>query len=130
MANRLTAEQVLKAAQMERSFWGRRIISAEKRGGFTDTDERYASQWTTCACGKVDSRIPMLGTGGGPCDSELRELGYLFTDLIIGWQTDFVDAADTLVRIENRADVLLLKMAKRKRVKSRPVKRARRRANS
>lgn len=111
-----TALEILTDARLHTSYWGKRIIKAEKRGRFTENDSEMVADWMTCACGKQDPRIPRLdfetcianrslGCLGAPADSELREKGVIFYNHIK--EHRFVDAARTLVKIEKRASIVL-----------------------
>ena len=62
---------------------------------------RKASDWTTCACGNQDARIPRHDETGSPIDLQLRELGIRFYTRIDHekWET----AKLILDQIEERA---------------------------
>lgn len=99
-----TALEILTDAGLHNSYWGKRIIKAEKRGEFTEGDVKKAGSWTTCACGKQDPRIPR-DEEGAPCDVYLWELGLGFNGKVYTHQV--VQAARTLVKIEKRAAIVL-----------------------
>ena len=99
------AEKTLVDAGLEETFWGTRIIEAEKRGDFSQGQTGLAGVWTTCACGKQDERMPREKQTGAPVDGILRALGSTFYADV--WQNDFADAAKTLVKIEERAAQIL-----------------------
>lgn len=106
----MTAKEILVAAKLERSFWGKRIIAAEKRGYSSDSDEKFASSWTTCACGRLDKRIPGIEDGDGPDDVKLRVAGQRFADAIDAYS--MLEAAEYLVAIEKRAKQILARLDK------------------
>ena len=98
------AKQLLEKAGLSETHWGKSIIRAEKNDGFNVWDKEFAADWTTCACGKQDPRIPREGRGS-PVDPTLFELGVSFSG-----QVDFdqiLAAAETLIRIEKRATEVL-----------------------
>ena len=102
-----TAQEILTDAGLSDTHWGLRIIEAEARGEFTDDDLRDASSWVTCACGRLDERVPR-NDYDAPRDRELKDLGVLFVSPV--FRGDFIDAADCLVEIERRAGELLAKI--------------------
>ena len=99
-----TAKQTLIGAGCDQTYWGKKVIAAEKRGGFTLINVRKASRWTTCACGKQDRRIPTSSVGE-PGDEKLTDYGVEFTTSVI--THDFLTAAQTLINIEHRATEIL-----------------------
>ena len=106
----MTAKQILTKAGLQSTFWGRRIIAAEKRGSFTESDRSRSAKWVTCACGKLAPGIPRYYDS--PRDTVLAKLGIEFCLL-----SEFADAqkqARLLVRIERRA-AQVLKCCVRKR---------------
>ncbi len=108
-----TAKQILTKARLHKSHWGKRIIAAEKRGGFTDKVFYDAMSWTTCACGKQSAKIPRLATGH-PLDNPLRSLGGKFAAEVSA--NGYPAAARILIAIEKRAAIVLrqtLKAAKK-----------------
>lgn len=96
--------------------WFRIIQAARKRGRFTDNQRVYAAQWTTCACGEQDPRIPRLVPGSDayrnaddgpwcPVDWRLRSLGLEFATQVENNQ--FNAALNTLRMIEERSAYLI-----------------------
>ena len=73
----MKAKQLLEEAGLSETPWGKVIIQAEE-GGFTGKQQIIASQWTTCACGKQDPRIPR-DDKGTPVDAYLARLGISFS---------------------------------------------------
>lgn len=94
------AKQLLEEAGLSETYWGQIITEAEKLGGFTLWDRKYANQWTTCACGKQDPRIPREGRGS-PVDPTLFELGVSFSEQV--YFDQILATAETLIKIEKRA---------------------------
>ena len=104
-----TSKEVLSKAHLDDTVWGKAIIEAEARyeedarsEGFTVDDCTRAGDWTTCACGNVDPEL--IRDGGAPYDYDLEALGVLFSDFVES--DEFVAAAHTLIRIEDRAAAL------------------------
>ena len=93
------ANKILTDANLNNSYWGKRIISAEKRGYFIKNDRDASRVWVTCACGKLEGIERDIE--GVPVDDKLRKLGLTFSVLI--YDDNFVTAAITLVDIEKRA---------------------------
>jgi hypothetical protein len=94
------AKRYLESAKLDKTFWGKKIIAAEKRGGFTLSNSSRAATWVTCACGKITQDIPR-NRRSRPLDAELIRLGNLFsTDVDTN---DFLSTAYLLARIEKRA---------------------------
>ena len=102
-----TAKQILTKAKLNRTYWGRKVIAAENRGGFSDSDSWLAGVWTTCACGKQDRRIPRDDVDA-PIDRKLASAGRSF-DCHVSLNNT-VAAARTLVAIEKRAAIVLKKV--------------------
>lgn len=98
-----TAKEILTEASLADTHWGERIIAAEERGSFSFEDCVDAGEWTTCACGKQDPRIPR--EFGIPIDSDLKFFGVRFHANLVG--NDFVFAASYLIAIEKRAGKVL-----------------------
>lgn len=110
---------------MSKPNWIERIEAARTRGAFDDCDRKQAQDWTTCACGSQDRRIPRYTaqdekagvqcawedgerdevSRGVPRDAALRVLGTKFYTCID--QNLFTDAALCLLRIERRAGQVL-----------------------
>jgi len=110
-----TATEILTQAHLHLMYWGKKIIAAEKRGHFTQSNIDEASQWTTCACGRM---LPSIETEDGcrPADFKLQCLGEDFTNFVT--YDAFEDAAETLVAIEERAMELLPERLERERAKA------------
>lgn len=53
--------------------------------------EYYANDWSTCACGQLDMRIPRA-ENGAPIDATLKCYGNVFFDIL----TELRDAAETI----------------------------------
>jgi hypothetical protein len=94
------ANKLLVEAGLDNSHWGKRIIIAEERGGFTEDEADMAGSWVTCACGKLDDGIPR-DTDGSPEDFALFELGGLFYSHVS--RDAYLSAAKCLIDIEHRA---------------------------
>lgn len=80
-----SAREILTAHKLENTFWGKKIIAAENRGRFTESNQFAGSRWTTCACGKLDDGIPREDGGGddwAPEDDDLYRLGLLFSTYV------------------------------------------------
>ena len=104
----LPAHTYLITNRLNRSFWGKRIIQAEKTGRFNNEDRKLAHNWPTCACGKLDPLI-LHEKYTGPVDHSLNRLGIFFFDNGVR-KNDFTCTAKTLVSIEKRATKLLLEL--------------------
>lgn len=100
----MTAKELLTNAGLAKTYWGKKIIAAEKRGELDETDYSMSLSWQTCACGKQDARIPR-DKYGCPEDYQLYRLGEDFPRFIR--LKEFLDAAQTLVAIEKRAAEIL-----------------------
>lgn len=108
------------STSLKRTHWGRRILAAEKRGRFTEDDERKANMWPSCACGKQDPRIPRyIGEFGHdegiyqpdePRDRELRLAGVKFGIAVS--RNNFPAAWAALAAIEKRAGEILAQIDK------------------
>ena len=97
-------KEILLEANLAHTHWGKRIIKAAEQQGFTFGDCHDAESWQTCACGKQDPRLHC--NDGQPKDYILMELGCEFNVKV---ENDlFVQAAECLVKIENRATYLLI----------------------
>jgi hypothetical protein len=113
-----TVEEVL--GNLKKTYWGKRILEAKKRGRFNEQDEKLAESWATCACGKQDkilfkgSYAPEDNREAIPWDEELRYLGSNFADDVYYRGRGFMQAANTLVSIQNRAAYLLDQIEKSK----------------
>ena len=95
------ARQYLELKGLDTTYWGRKIIAAEKRGDFTGFNVQQAGDFVTCACGRVTTDIPRCRDYGGPLDSKIVRLGMQF-DLDVTYN-NFLEAAQTLTDIEARA---------------------------
>lgn len=104
----MTAAEILAAAGLAESHWGRRIIAAEWAGSFTRQDADRAMDWTTCACGGLSDEIPRH-PDGEPMDLRLATLGRDFLEAVAA--DEIVSAARLLVVIERRAAELLAEVA-------------------
>jgi hypothetical protein len=104
------AKVYLKKMNLNTTYWGNKIIVAEKRGHFTVKDADEAASWVTCACGKVTEDIPRDPQLHDPLDIYLREMGNTFHDFVV-WD-DFLEAAHNLNRIEKRAMEVAMENAK------------------
>lgn len=86
-------------------YWPRAIAAARKRGGgFTRGDWDKATEWTTCACGRQDPRIPRK-SNGAPVDGLLGCLGVKFTGAVTNSLPD--EAERILGLIESRSRQIL-----------------------
>jgi len=103
----MTAKELLTEANLHATHWGRRIITAEELQGTTPADISDSGEWTTCACGKQNPRIPRTKLGC-PIDKYLEELGTAFYEHVCAHR--FLEAAETLIAIEQRAAELLAKL--------------------
>lgn len=95
---------------MTQPYWHQVIAEArerEKRGlkPFFKRNIYEASQWPTCACGKIDPRIPRLVISAAPKDQRLRELGNDFSGCV---RYGFVNEAErALAAIDARERELI-----------------------
>ena len=103
---------------MSKPYWTLTLERARKRVAvgeyaFTRQERHLASQWVTCACGQLDSRIPLRDPDEpecGPKDNELARLGVQFS-LEVGRHD--IDAAElTLAKIDMRASEILRGVAR------------------
>ncbi len=108
LAHHDLAEQRLTEHNLHNSHWGKRIIKAERVGGFTFADKLDAHNWTTCACGKQDPRIPRhtdIRVKNMLIDNTLTNLGVRFyADVKEG---KYLESANTLIGIEQRSIEIL-----------------------
>ena len=92
-------------------YWWEVIERAKARKAhgklaFTFRERERAGNWTTCACGKQDIRIPRHGIFDmEPLDKELSLLGVQFSHAVTMDDPDL--AEKTLLKIERRGDVVL-----------------------
>jgi len=114
IGNIMEASEILNNANLGNTEWGKRIITAELASEFTPDDIYLATQWTTCACGTADKRIPRYKNEDGdfvkPHDDQLQTLGYLFNREVN--YNNFIGAAGTLIAIEVRSSIILGRMRK------------------
>jgi hypothetical protein len=114
------AHKLLFENNLHESHWGLRIIYAELDGGFDDDDECDASQWLSCACGKLDDHIEVVPEGtnkapNSPIDRILFTLGNDFANAVEENPDrsenvcQFYESAQILIKIEARS-IELLKM--------------------
>ena len=96
----MSVETILNEACLDETYWGKKIIAAEKRGYFTTSNYDQSAGWQTCACGRQDSRIERWHNGR-PMDALLQQLGENFQ---VEVEADsYHQAARTLIEIEQRA---------------------------
>ena len=107
----MTPREILTAAGLEREFWGKQILAADKRGYATKKDKELAEDWPTCACGKLDKRLPR-DADGAPCDSMLRYWGGDFADCFT-FRFDMTRAAELLVQINRKEAKVLAGMGEK-----------------
>ena len=115
-----TATEIVTNANLQNSYWGEKIIAAEKRGHFTLKDKRESSSWVTCACGKtsyIQEKEKPVGHWDSPNDDLLFKYGEDFGTHVALASIDerynktnqpymasaMILAAKTLVKIEERA---------------------------
>lgn len=103
----MKAEQYLIKHNLDKTYWGKKIIAAERRGRFTESNVCQSDDWKTCACGKQDSRLH--NRHGHPNDDLLFNYGVDFCDHVESHK--FYSAAVTLNKIEKRAAVVLRSVA-------------------
>ena len=93
---------------LKKTYWGRRIENARKRGYFNQEDADLAGNYQTCACGRKDPRLFLHGSKDcGPWDSTLDRCGFDFAQIVWFGGTDFQRAMECLRAIEERASVLM-----------------------
>ncbi|MEE8364181.1 MAG: hypothetical protein V3R76_00200 [Gammaproteobacteria bacterium] len=80
--------------------WGKIILRAAQRGGFTERDKERSQEWPTCACGMLSVGIAR-DEDGRPYDSDLALAGGAFAQAVC--LNRFVGAARSLCEIEARA---------------------------
>jgi len=111
-----TALEILSNANLENSFWGKKVIAAEKRGHFTDSNFQNANSWVTGACGKDETAVtyfPELLDNLPPRDRKVRKLGEEFYEAVRDgasthyWNREYRlgfirGAASTLVEMQER----------------------------
>ena len=110
-----TALSELTEHDLHETFWGKKIIAAEARGHFTESDLSMAGNWVTCACGKQSPAIPRVTNRhsfdlAAPLDGVLYDMGFTFAGEVA--DNAFFFAALTLIEIEKRAIELLRELAK------------------
>ena len=111
----MTALEVLTRFNLEKSFWGRRIIKAEKSGSFTKKDIAQASNWVTCACGKSNYSVERYDNKI-PIDFKLGKLGEEFATVLNSTPQylgdppqQYLDATNILIDIKRRAKSISVK---------------------
>ena len=67
--------KILKKANLQDTYWGKKIIAAEKRGYFTQSNKNQSEEWVTCACGRLTHDIPRTARFRAPMDIILADLG-------------------------------------------------------
>lgn len=96
--------------------WRLRIEEARERDFFTQEDVRDARDWLSCACGRLDPRIPRYKRSihfiaGTPKDRSLRWRGMDFADAV---RFNEPDRAEVLLnKIEAREAELLAELTAR-----------------
>ena len=109
----MKASDIIHDNNLQNTFWGERIIKAEKRGRFTLKDHKLAEDWQTCACGEQDNRIPRGNKGASPARPDDSRLACLGGDFYMYVSRSMVSlAANTLVKIEKRAAEVLAQVLK------------------
>jgi len=73
-----TARAVLVAAGLDDLPWSRRVIAAEARGWFSESDRSAASRWDRCAVGRCAATVARAGATAEPVDPHLRAAGGTF----------------------------------------------------
>ncbi len=99
----------LERHNLDQTYWGKKIIAAEKRGGFTSSNREQSNDWVTCACGRITQDIPR--ENGCPHDLILSTLGSGFYNKVNNNEID--KAAEYLVEIEARAITVSIANAKK-----------------
>jgi hypothetical protein len=108
------AAEILWQHGLQDSFWGLRIIAWEVSGERPQEVIGESWSWTTCACGKQDSRL-QRNPNGAPSDQILFDLGMEFgaiwdcdpQDPPERFNADPVGAAQCLIAIEKRSAQIL-----------------------
>lgn len=112
--NKKTAKEILTQAGIQRLWWPKQIIKAEREGYMYVDVEAKAGNWTTCACGREDKSLKVgWDSASGeynhePKDYWLRQWGETFPYVLAG--NNWPEAARLVVKIHNRAIKLLEKM--------------------
>lgn len=99
----------LEKHNLDKTYWGKKIIAAADRGQFTHANKEASGNWVTCACGQVSVDIPRCG-GMMPKDLHLSGLGVQFDCAVLDNKP--YEAAEALVRIEERAALVAIETAK------------------
>jgi len=97
------ATDILTRTGYNTSYWGKKIIAAEQRGYFTESNKDQSGNWVTCACGKSCGSIEFEYKDGypvRPVDPNLYSLGIDFNNAVE--MNCFVKAAEVLLDIERR----------------------------
>ena len=112
------AEKILKAANLDGTFWGGRMIDGWERGRMTGDDVDNSHSWNMCACGELVPELLTkdLNAGLVPSDPILLGLGddfnflcrsaYLFSSIIEN-RKNIEDMAHLQIAIESRVTKLL-----------------------
>lgn len=112
------AKKILTKAGLHNTFWGQIIIKTEAKGpeyGYNMIQLNLGKSWLTCACGKLDERIPRhehsdyAHMTNRPKDRWLEHWGGDFYDDALN-QNNHVLAAHLLVKIEKRACKIINKL--------------------
>ncbi len=102
------SEILLTKHNLHQSHWGKRIIKAASSNppSFTLGDTHDAGDWSKCACGKALNPVVMEHAehGNHPSDPYLGDLGTRFYVKVA--EHCPLEAAETLIEIEHRAEEL------------------------
>ena len=103
------AQEYLTEKNQHITYWGKKIIAAEARGKFTESNINQSAGWVTCACGKVTADIPRdpdtrFQSYNTPLDRILKGRGFAFYEAVE--DNKFLDAAEILHEIETRARIV------------------------
>ena len=69
-----TATEIIEQNNFQYSYWGKKIIAAEKENSFSKMHKKEAVGWITCACGQLDVSVER-DANNAPVDAVLQELG-------------------------------------------------------
>lgn len=103
------AQEYLTAKNLDTTYWGKKIIAAEARGNFTESNINQSAEWVTCACGRLTGDIPRAAdtrfqSYNMPLDRVLKDLGFEFYNAVE--DNEFLYAAELLDKIETRARIV------------------------
>lgn len=109
MTHETTAQSYLLGRGLSATYWGKKIIAAEARGKFTESNINQSAGWVTCACGRVTADIPRdpdtrFQSYNTPLDRILKGRGFAFYEAVE--DNKFLDAAEILNDIETRARIV------------------------